>query len=508
MKVKTETSSWIRMRGIVTAVVCLTSQGSVLAAQEAPMKLTLEEAIVLARSNNPNFLSTQNDQSAANWQAREAYGAFLPRVNASGSASYTEAGTQRIGTLDFGSQSTDWYSSSYSLSLSWQLDGNTIFGIPNARANKRATAARIDAARFDLGSTVAFQYMAALRATDQVDVAQRQLDRARQNLRSVRTRVQMGASAGTDGKQAEVDLGRAEVGLIQAQRDLRQAKLLLAEQLGVRLDPDVQLASEFSVFEPDFDVDELMRLALSDHPSLNAARAQESASRAQARQTATSQYLPSINVTTGLRGNTLQALNDDFIRNSVVSRQDALRSNCEFMNGVNAGLAQPLPGFTPEDCSRYVATDAMVAQAVSRNEVFPFNFTKLPVSLSMSVSIPVFTGFSRQRQVAEANNIAEDAEHSRRAEELRLRTAVTNMYDNLESAYRVVRAEERNRSLAEEQLSAQQRRYALGASGLLELLDAQTTMTTADQAYLNAIYDFHYSLIALEAAVGRQLPSR
>jgi outer membrane protein len=506
--VKTETMRWVRMRGVVTAMAFLASAAAAVAAQEAPMRLTLEEAIVLARSNNPNFLSTQNDQSAANWQAREAYGAFLPRVNASGSASYTQAGTQRIGTLDFGSQSTDWYSSSYNLSLSWRLDGNTIYGIPNARANKRATAARIEAARFDLGSTVAFQYMAALRATDQLDVAQRQLDRANQNLRIVRTRVETGASAGTDGKQAEVDLGRAEVGLIQAQRDLRQAKLLLAEQLGVRLDPDVQLASEFSVFEPDFDVDELTRMALSDHPSLNAARAQESARRAQARQTATSQYLPSINVTTGFRGNTLQALNDDFIRNSVVGRQDALRSNCEFMNGVNAGLVQPLPGFTPDDCSQYVATDAMISQAVSRNAVFPFNFTTLPVSLSMSVSIPVFTGFSRQRQVAEANNLAEDAEHSRRAEELRLRTAVTNMYDNLESAYRVVRAEERNRSLAEEQLQAQQRRYALGASGLLELLDAQTTMTTADQAYLNAIYDFHYSLIALGAAVGQPLRAR
>ena len=66
-------------------------------------------------------------------------------------------------------------------------------------------------------------------------------------------------------------------------------------------------------------------------------------------------------------------------------------------------------------------------------------------------------------------------------------------------------AESRNRALAEEQLQLQQRRYSLGAAGLLELLDAQTSATTADQAYLNAVYDFHYSLIALEAAVGRSL---
>ena len=103
------------------------------------------------------------------------------------------------------------------------------------------------------------------------------------------------------------------------------------------------------------------------------------------------------------------------------------------------------------------------------------------------------------------NNLAEDAEHNRRAEELRIRTAVTNAYDNLSSAYLVVQAEERNRELSEEQLQLQQRRYVLGAVGLLELMDAQTTISTSDQLYLNAVYDFHYSMIALEAAVGQPL---
>jgi outer membrane protein len=473
-------------------------------AQEAPTRLTLDEAIRLAKGNNPAFLSTQNDLGAAAWQEREAYAAFLPQVTASASAGYTEAGTQRIGTLDFGSQSTDWYSSSYNLSLDWTFNGATIFGVPNARASKRATEAGIEAAEFNLESTVAFQYMTALRAGDQVDVAQRQLDRARQNLEIVNTRVASGAAAGTEGTQAEVELGRAEVGLIQAQRDVRQAKLLLAEQIGMQLADDVELVSQFEVFEPAFDRDQLVERALSAHPSLSAFRAQESATRAAARQTTTSQYLPTINVSTGFRGNTLQALNEEFLVNSARSSVENQREDCEFMNAINAGLSQPLPDY-PRDCSRFVMTDADRQEIIASNDVFPFNFTKLPLSLSVQVSIPVFTGFSRQRQVSQANAIAEDAQQSRRAEELRLRTAVTNAYDNLESAYRVFEAESRNRALAEQQLQMQQRRYALGAAALLELLDAQTSLSTADQAYLNALYDFHYNLIALEAAVGGPL---
>ena len=489
---------------VTGALLFLTFLMAPVGGQEVPTSLTLDEAIQLAKRNNPTFLSTQNDRGVAAWQERSAYGAFLPRVTAGFNAAYTEAGTQRIGTLDFGSQSTDWYSSAYNLSLSWTLDGNTIFGIPNARANRRATNARVDAAEFNLESFVAFQYMASLRAQDQLEVANRQLDRATQNLQIVSTRVASGAAAGTEGRQAEVDLGRAQVGLIQAQRDLRQAKLLLAEQIGLPLEVSVQLASEFDVFEPGFDLQNLLQLALESHPSLKSFRAQESASRAAARQTSTSQYFPSFTVTTGFRGNTLQALNEDFLVTSSQSSLQGQQQNCEFMNAINAGLTQPLAGY-PQDCSGFVLSDDARRQLLARNNAFPFNFTKTPLSLSLNVSLPVFTGFSRQRQVAQANALAEDAEQDLRAEELRLRTGVTNAADNLESAYLVFQAESRNRALAEEQLQLQQRRYSLGAAGLLELLDAQTSATTADQAYLNAVYDFHYSLIALEAAVGRSL---
>ena len=161
-----------------------------------------------------------------------------------------------------------------------------------------------------------------------------------------------------------------------------------------------------------------------------------------------------------------------------------------------------------QDCSQFAATDDARAAALAANRLFPFDFSSNPVTLSATVSLPIFTGFTGQRQVSQANNAAEDAEHNRRAEELRLRTAVTNTYDNLVTAYQVIQVEARNQALSEEQLQLQRRRYALGAAGLLELMDAQTTVTTSDQLYLNALYDFHYNLIALEAAVGQPLPSR
>jgi len=490
------------VRAVAAALVLLALAATTLVGQNVPQRLTLEDAIRLARDYNPTYLTTKNDRPAADWRAREAYTAFLPTVNAYSSYGWVQGGTQRFGTVDLGSAGTDWYQSFYSLSATWQLDGNTIFGVPAARANQKAVDARIMAAEFDLESRVTLQYMAVLRAKDGVDVAQRQVDRAQQNRHIVEGRVESGAAAGTDGKQAEVDLGRAEVGLIQARRQYREAMALLAEQLGVPLEEDTELASEFQVFEPTWTRNELMDMALNAHPSLLAYEAQERAASATAKQAASS-YFPTFSLQTSLQGTTQEATNRSFVVQQEEDYWAGRQSSCQFNNALIQGV--PTIGGDLQDCSQFAFTDARRQAALTQNNAFPFNFTKRPLSVTFAVQIPVFTGFSRQRQLSEANNAAQDAKYARRAEELRLRTAVTQAFDNLTAAYEVVQLEERNRSLADEQLEMQQRRYALGAVALLELLDAQTTATTADQAYLNALYDFHLNLIQLEAAVGRPL---
>jgi outer membrane protein len=493
---------WIALTGAVLALV-----GTPVAGQQPAAQLTLEDAIALAKGSNPGFLSTQNDQAAANWQVREAYAQFLPSVDANLQGAWQEAGAQRFGTIVFQDQITDWYFSFYGINLGMTINGNTIFGIPNARANSRATEARISAAEFDLESQVAFQYMTVLRARDGFDVADRQLERAQQNLEIVRTRVAAGAAAGTEGTQAEVDLGRAEVALIQAERALRQARLVLSEQVGVVVDEATVLSSEFEVFEPDFDAEELMGMALDAHPSLVSRRAEESAARAAARQASTSQYLPSLRLAAQFSGQAQEALNRDFVVRQVESQADSRTASCQFNNILANGLNGGFPDY-PQDCTQLAATDEQRQQALAQNNAFPFDFTSIPARVSATLSIPVFSGFSRERQVSEARNRAEDAEYNRRAEELRLRTAVQSTYDNLLSADRLVQAEARNLELSEARLVLEQRRYALGAADLLLLLDAQTALSTAEQGYLNAVYDFHYNLIALEASVGRTLRPR
>jgi hypothetical protein len=119
------------------------------------------------------------------------------------------------------------------------------------------------------------------------------------------------------------------------------------------------------------------------------------------------------------------------------------------------------------------------------------------------VSLPVFNGLATQRQLEQAQASARTRSRTGAPEELTLRTAVTEAYDNLVTPYQLIGLQDSNRQIAEERLAMARQRYAVGAANILELLDAQTSVQTAERDYLNALYDFQINLATLEAAPAR-----
>lgn len=478
-------------------------------AQEVQGTLTLDEAVRLARRNNPAFLSTENDQGPAEWNVRESYGLFLPNFDASISGQYLAPGSPSFGIFDAGDLGldvTDYYFSGYSLSATYRLEGSSLFRVASARADRNATQARIRAAAYTLESDVTAQYLVALRARDEVAVARRQLDRAEQNYELADARVEVGATIPTDAKQAEVERGRAQVDLLEAESSLRTEKLRLLERLGVEAAGDFELESEFDIFEPTWSREELVDRALTRHPSLQAYRAQESARDANARQ-AWSRYLPDLYLAANWSGRAREIGDQEYLLSQAKGSLESQQNSCELWNQIANGIGEELENGYPRDCNSpdYFLDESERQAILNRNDVFPFDFRKEPWSLYVQLSFPVFQGFSRQRQVSEAKAAAEDAQLNRVAEELRIQTAVTEAYDDLLTATQVVEIETRNLEVAEEQLELAQERYRLGAGTFLELLEAQSSMATAERDYLNARYRFHGAIWSLEAAVGERL---
>ncbi len=82
-----------------------------------------------------------------------------------------------------------------------------------------------------------------------------------------------------DVRQAEVAVGRAEVTVLQAETAHETARLRLLQVMGVDLDQDVRLTTEFDLVEPRWTTDGLYDAALRRNPALAALQANRHASR-------------------------------------------------------------------------------------------------------------------------------------------------------------------------------------------------------------------------------------
>ncbi len=127
----------------------------------ATQDLSLEQAIALARQNNPTYLGTVTGRRTADAEVRSAYGAFLPTLSSSFSAGYQQAGSQVFQGLTF-TGSSDAVTSHYSLGLNYSLSMSSFIQPRLQKANRAATEANITGQAEVLRANVTAAYLGAL----------------------------------------------------------------------------------------------------------------------------------------------------------------------------------------------------------------------------------------------------------------------------------------------------------------------------------------------------------
>jgi len=401
----------MRIRACIGAAVLFAVAAPLGAQQTVPEALSLEDALRIARRNNPTYLQAENDKYQADWDVRQAYGQLLPTASASSSVSWQGSGEQQFGTLTlsdlgFGNQPS-YYQSSYRVGLTYFLSYGTLLGPSQAKAQRRTTEALIDLSASSLVSQVTTAYLEVLRQQEAVRLAQQQLENSRFNLRLAQGQLEVGQVTPIDVGLAEVQVGRSEVGVLQARNAVETGRMRLLQQMGVSVAQQIELSTSFELSRPSWDLDDLMARARDGNPTLRARnRSQESAEIGV--RTAKSAYYPTVSLSTGWSGFTREASNTDFQVAQAQAQVAGAVQNCAATNDLYRRLADPLP---PLDCTRFAFTDADRQQIVARNNQFPFSFQRSPPSLSLSVSIPIFQGLSRQRNLEAAKLQRDDFTH-------------------------------------------------------------------------------------------------
>lgn len=461
--------------------------------------LSLEEAVQIAVRNNPSHLQVASQRSRQGAAVRSAYGQLLPRVSSSLGASFRQGGQELFGGVAFGA-SSDQLSSNYSISVNASYSGASLLQPRVARANLNAADADLSRSAANTRAAVVSQYLNVLQAQARAALQDTLLANAQAQLELNRAREQVGATTSLEVRRSEVAVGTARVNVLRERNNVEIETLRLFQQMGIDKMDNVRLTTSFPVSEPALELNELLDMARRMNPSLNAARARESAADVGVRQ-ARSQWLPSIGFSTGLNGYSQEMTNVNPSIQQAIFQGEAGRRSCLTQDSVRTGAGLSALG----NCDRFLFTDADAVAMRAQNNAFPFTFTKNPLQYSVGLSLPIFDGFRREEQIQNAALARNDARYAVRAQELQTNTEVTSAHRNLVTSYQMVRLQEQNRSAAQQALDLALERYRVGATTFIEVTQARADFEQAGTNLINAIYDFHKAYAELERSVGRPL---
>lgn len=111
-------------------------------------------------------------------------------------------------------------------------------------------------------------------------------------------------------------------------------------------------------------------------------------------------------------------------------------------------------------------------------------------SIGLSLKIPIFDGFGRRSRVSQANVTLRQLSKQIEDTELSLNTEYENAKLNVRNNLSTIGTQKENVDLANEVYYSTENNYKLGLAGLTDLLNAETSLTDAQNSYNEALLQY------------------
>ena len=412
--------------------------------QIEPRAIALDEAVRLAQQNSPITVQARNSLRLGRANMTNALAQFLPNFGVSASAGNTSGSNYVQGKLT-PYQGDPWnYGKGYGANLVVLDGGQRWFTYRAAQATQEANAENDILQRFTVALGVKQQYYAVLAARETEAAADRQLEQAEQGLRVTSARVRAGAAIHSDSLRSAIAVGTARLAIINARNSLRVANALLTRLVASPAAVTAVASDTSDVPRMDADSAMIERLA-NDGPLVRQSAALLVASKS-ARHAALTPYLPTVSA----------------------FYQYSYRTNSPTFDW-GGGRGSPGTGYG-----------------------FSINFT-------------LFNNYNRELSLVTANITQDNAEASARDARLASRASLAQYLGDFRTAQQTIELQLLQIAAAEDDLRAQQQRYTLGSSSLLDVLTSQTVLDNARTSLINARLLARTAKAQLEALVGREL---
>jgi len=416
-------------------------------APDSARKISLAEAIQMAQQNSPDAIQAEGTERTSKAARVSAVGAILPSATLSaGHVVQLGGGLTRLNQNGEQITVAQKPTNNTGLSLNMTLfdGGQRLYDLRTANYQIAAAEANRVAVKYNIALGVKQQYFAVLAALESQDAADLQMAQATEQFKASVARVRAGAATRSDSLRGVIQVGNAQLALITAASAKEAAEAALTRLVGSPVPVTADPASVQENMSALPDSAQLAVLALTG-PAVQQAQA-----------------------------------------NLDVAEESRKASKATYLPSLSASYSRSGSGTDPQ-----------------------FGFGSDPYTysgrLSFQLSYPIFNNFAREEQVVRAKVAEVNAQSAFRDSQLAAVQSLTQNIGAIRSASQRVAIQVASVAAAKEDVRVQQQRYNIGASTLLDLITSQAALGTAEQALIQARYDYRIARAQLEALIGRDL---
>ncbi len=404
----------------------------------------------IALSENPTIKVADMEVKRMVYARRETTGSLYPSIDFQGA--YQRAIELQTVSMNMGGQSQQFKMGTDNV---WSFGFNAAMPLVNASLWKAiqisdtqimASLEEARGSRLDMVNNVNKAYYSWLLAIASRDVVRANYDVALTNADIFRKQFDAGTASEYDVLRTSVAVKNLEPELLQADIAIRQCALQLKVLMG--MDDSVEI-------RPDVTLRDMQREMYGY--SLGASG-------------------------TSLENNTTMrtlAIQDKLLRQNVTLKKFA---------------------WIPSLAASYnMNWNAMSSGNAFRNQQFnPYS------TVSLALQVPVFNGLGRLNAVKQAEIQYKELQLNRENVESSLRMQVRLALDNIDKEVRQIASSEEGVRQAAKANEIMQKSFEIGAASYLNLRDAELANTSAQLAYLQAIYNYLVSTSELDTLLGRE----
>ena len=444
------------MKHWILTLLCLAAAG--LHCARAQMRLTLDEAVELALSENPTIKIADLEVRRYDYVRRETWGNWIPQISVGGTYTRSIVKQEMAKGLSFGADNTLTATGD----ATWAFFAPQIFRTLKLNRTQMETAVETArGSRITLVADVKKAFFNILLAEQSLDVLRQSEANIRRTVEDTELRYRNGLASEYDLLTAQVQLSGLKPQILQTENSIKLAKLQLKMYLSIPENVEIEAAG-----------------ALDDQRD---------------------------RVLTGAEDLSADLTNNSDLR-SLDFQRELLRRQLRVSN---AGRWPTVAAFFN---ATYTGNDLDMSRLGNftgggSQETAPGSGSKFwwqhPVSAGLRVSIPLFSGLTKMYQSRQLKNQIAQLDMQRDYTEQQLDVQMRSAINDLLTARETMYAQELTVQQAAKAYDIADTRYRAGAGTILELNTSQVNMVQAQLSYSQAIYDFLTAKAEYDRSAGR-----